>query len=125
MLNRQVPGFTHPVTDLYLEDILGTLGYPGASNPGASSGTRAPAPRRLAPVPAAKQAAIHEAIMQAFLRGDDAGFDALMDVRTSLHLHNFCLGHVVKDSKDACLFVLVTYPEGSEGCMSFRLAYMS
>eukprot|EP00884_Botryococcus_braunii_P000922 jgi/Botrbrau1/10830/Bobra.0025s0009.1 len=77
----QVPGFTYPVADVYLEDILSSLGYAEAVQNG---GTLVKAPERGTGGPrinlsAERVAAIQEAIRLAFVEGGDKNFDGLME----------------------------------------------
>ena len=97
----QVPGFTHPVHDYYLEDVLALL---GASNPDSAGGggrgrgrggrKRGGSPRGTRADPAngrgsaagtrvspERRAAVEAAILQAFLGGTDPEFDHLLEVR--------------------------------------------
>lgn len=85
----QVPGFTHPVTDMYLEDVLRLIGYQDAllaqQNGGPARrglpGNQQPAPSRAdADILKEQREAIESAIMQAFLHGSDEHFDFLLEV---------------------------------------------
>ena len=67
----RVPGYTHPVADYHLEDILDRVGYGGASGGGL---TRTATADPDSPEGKAMQAAV----MHAFLEGSDDAFDALM-----------------------------------------------
>ncbi len=85
----QVPGFTHPVTDMYLEDVLRLIGYQDAL---VAQQHGDPARRGLldkqymapskadADIPKEQRDAIESAIMQAFLHGTDEHFDFLLEV---------------------------------------------
>ena len=99
----QVPGFTHPVEDVYLEDVLSLIGYAdrllGRSRGGA--GARAmpeqapahaasgrPQPKAKSQrkqqqqaVPQEQREVIEAAVMAAFLGGSDEDFDRLLEVR--------------------------------------------
>ena len=93
----QVPGFTHPVTDVYLDEVLGMVGYAphlGAGSNGAGGRHTARA-AHLAPE---AQQVIQDAIMQAFLDGSDASFEDLLEVGSSLFS---------SDHGSACPFVLL------------------
>ncbi|CAL5229490.1 g12825 [Coccomyxa viridis] len=84
----QVPGFTHPVTDMYLEDILKLIGYQDAllgipAKPARLNGHSKPQHAGKAPivaVPPEQRQAIEDAIMAAFLAGTDDNFDKLLEV---------------------------------------------
>ncbi len=108
----QVPGFTYPVTDLYLEDVLALIGYQdrllgqggrqrghhhaggqlraGAGQPRA--GSQAGQQAAAAEVPQEQREEIEGAIMDAFLHGSDEHFDRLLEVRwielSSCHASN-------------------------------------
>jgi HrpA-like RNA helicase len=75
----RVPGFTHPVQEFHLEDILPAVGYgpPG----GAASAPGPPRPPAGADS-AAAVAAVEAAIEAAFLRGDDAACEELLEAAT-------------------------------------------
>lgn len=94
-LGLQVPGFTHPVTDMYLEDVLRLIGYQDAllaqQNGGCAKtdfpGNQQPsASRARADIPKGQREAIESAIMQAFLHGSDEHFDFLLEVGQLLEL---------------------------------------
>jgi HrpA-like RNA helicase len=92
----RVPGFTHPVQDFYLEDVLRLTGYEERAvaeverglggraaaagvvraNGGGGGGAAAAAAR----VPAQERAAVAAAVEAAFKVGGDAEFEALMEV---------------------------------------------
>lgn len=79
----RVPGFTHPVVDFHLEDILPACGYgpPQASASAAGAGGGCAAP----PVGAAwagAVAAVQAATQGAFLGGSDEAFEALLEACT-------------------------------------------
>ncbi|BDA50474.1 3'-5' RNA helicase YTHDC2 [Coccomyxa sp. Obi] len=85
----EVPGFTHPVTDMYLEDVLRLIGYQDAllgqhnGGPGRRGppGIQQPAPgKAAADIPKEQREAIESAIMQAFLHGSDEHFDFLLEM---------------------------------------------
>ncbi|KAK9835371.1 hypothetical protein WJX81_005267 [Elliptochloris bilobata] len=59
----RVPGFTHPVQDFYLEDVLALLDAPAPAE--GSGGGRG---------------RVEAAILQAFMHGQDADFDLLLEV---------------------------------------------
>lgn len=97
----QVPGFTHPVQDFYLEDVLALLQEPrssgGASGSGRGRGqgrrggggagrralggdTANGGGRNGGAVGPDRRAAMEAAILQAFMGGSDADFDHLLEV---------------------------------------------
>lgn len=99
-----MPGFTHPVQDFYLEDVLARLDAPGPDGgagggrgrgrggrrrEGGRGGARADlangkgggAGARVGPE---RRGAVEAAILQAFLGGTDADFDHLLEVRRLL-----------------------------------------
>lgn len=98
----QVPGFTHTVTDMYLEDVLRLIGYqdrllgraggggqhgqhasgqrPGAGQPRVASQAGQQAGAAAESVPQEQRAEIEGAIMDAFLHGGDEQFDRLLEV---------------------------------------------
>lgn len=87
-LHPSVPGVRLPAAllqDLYLEDILKFIGYTppdssSAAPPAAAKQTpAAAAAAKAAAVPPEQRAAVEAAIMAAFLNGDDASFDQLME----------------------------------------------
>ena len=80
----QVPGFTHPVEDFYLENILQLTGYQeaaqaqlggltGGSGGGGGGG-------RAAALPPEERQRIEDAIEAAFVGGSYESFDALLEV---------------------------------------------
>ena len=71
----RVPGYTHPVADYHLEDILPAVGFGGGGGLGAASVRHAPTADPDGPEGQAMQAAI----MDAFLKGTDEAFDALLN----------------------------------------------
>lgn len=79
----QVPGFTHPVQDLYLEDVLSSLGYGEAVQNGAMNRNGAGLPSKRVKLGRERLVAIQEAIKSAFVEGGDEHFDALMEVRAA------------------------------------------
>ena len=88
-----MPGFTYPVTDMYLEDVLRLIGYQdallaqqdGAPARRGHGGIRPPAQTRVEKsIPKEQREAIESAIMQAFLHGSDEHFDHLLDVSHSM-----------------------------------------
>ncbi|KAK9814740.1 hypothetical protein WJX72_010718 [[Myrmecia] bisecta] len=81
-----VPGFTYPVQDFYLEDVLSMIGYAGqngltpsqpASARNGNSRKRRPSAPQVGPETRQR---VEEAIMQAFLRGNDEDFEVLLEV---------------------------------------------
>ena len=86
----RVPGFTHPVIEYHLEDILPALGYgadpsvaqrtTGSHSEAAAGGPAAP-PSGPQWVPAV--AAVAAAIESAFLHGTDEAFERLLEASTS------------------------------------------
>ncbi len=103
-----MPGFTHPVQDLYLEDILALLEAPGGGGGGGSGGgggrgrgrgrsgrggsgaggghagalaNGAAAGRGATALGPERRAAVEAAIQQAFMGGSDADFDHLLEAR--------------------------------------------
>lgn len=75
----QVPGFTHPVTDVYLDEILPMIGYSPSGNFMRNDATS------LKPVPKAGkefQAQLDDALTGAFLDGSEASFRRLLQVQT-------------------------------------------
>ncbi len=97
-----MPGFTHPVQDLYLEDILALLEAPGGGGSGGRGRGRgrggrgagaaggghagalangAAAGRGAAALGPERRAAVEAAIQQAFMGGSDADFDHLLEAR--------------------------------------------
>lgn len=98
-IQLQVPGFTYPVKDMYLEDVLKHIGYQDAvlaqQNGGsARSGNhrhgegRSRAGNALAELAKDQREGIESAIMQAFLHGDDEHFDHLLEVS---HYLSICI----------------------------------
>ncbi|KAK9807916.1 hypothetical protein WJX73_001801 [Symbiochloris irregularis] len=71
----EVPGFTHPVTDVYLDDVLGMVGYSHRAQGRKSGGHQ----KRKAPISPEAQAEVEAAIMDAFLTGSDASFQRLVE----------------------------------------------
>ena len=71
-----MPGFTHPVTDVYLDDILPLIGFQAA-------GRFAERPRAGDSKPrltAEEQANVDEALMQTFLDAKEGCFEDLLEV---------------------------------------------
>jgi hypothetical protein len=76
----RVPGYTHPVADYHLEDILSLVGY-GAGGFGGfgGSGGGAGGNRKATADPDSPEGkAVQDAVMRGFLEGTDDAFDALM-----------------------------------------------
>ena len=69
-----VPGYTHPVTEYHLENILPMIGWGGTHHQAAKSS----GPKIDAPTSGATVDAMREAIMRAFLEDSDEAFDWLM-----------------------------------------------
>jgi len=73
----QVPGFTHPVTDVLLDELLPMIGY----RPPGNFWTPAPAAKpkipRLSPE---QQARLDEVIFNTFIKAGDADFQTLLEV---------------------------------------------
>ena len=89
-LHPRVPAARLPAAllqDFYLEDILKFIGYtpPDSSSAApvavaaANQTPAAAAAAKAADVPSEQRAAVEAAIMHAFLDGDDASFDQLME----------------------------------------------
>ena len=78
----RVPGYTHPVAEYHLEDILPAVGFGSGGGGGNNSANGAPgALRHHAPTAdpdSPEGRAMQAAIERAFLEGDDAAFDALL-----------------------------------------------
>ena len=102
---RQVPGFTFPVQDIYLEEALALTGYQDAllgvrrdsgrrANGSEINGSRSQA------VPSAQRAIVEEAIMNAFLHGNHYHFDMLLEVCTSVKTG--LIGTIPEVTKDVC-----------------------
>ena len=70
-----MPGFTHPVTDVYLDEILGIVGYASRTRPSSTAAQQNGAHASLE-----VQGAVQEAIMNAFLTGSDDAFELLLEV---------------------------------------------
>ena len=68
----RVPGYTHPVADYYLEDILPLVGY-------GSKGGAGRLRTATADPDSPEGVAVQAAVMRAFLEGTDDAFDALLD----------------------------------------------
>lgn len=81
----QVPGFTHPVRDVYLDDVLGMVGYSGNTQGGRAGAQQ----KHKAPIAPEVQAEVEAAIMDAFLTGGDAAFQRLVEVSVRCAL-SFC-----------------------------------
>lgn len=93
----QVPGFTHPVKDCYLEDVLALLDAPGPAageraggrgrgrggrgRGGGARGARGAPADGGGSIGAERRAAVEAAILQAFVGGTDADFDHLLEAR--------------------------------------------
>jgi ATP-dependent RNA helicase DHX36 len=86
----RVPGFTHPVTDFYLEDVLRATGYEAGAVAELGAGLGGGRPAELLrggaagrsgaeALPGAERAAVEAAIEAAFKVGGDAEFDALLE----------------------------------------------
>jgi HrpA-like RNA helicase len=88
----RVPGFTHPVIEYHLEDILPALGYSaapgtsgsqqhggGATAAGGSGGPPAPPTEQQW---ASSVSAVCDAIQDAFLSGNDEAFERLLEACT-------------------------------------------
>ena len=77
-----VPGYTHPVTEFHLEDILPMVGWGGGAHGGAHAHAHAKAaheqPLVKAPTSGPIVEQMREAIMRAFLEDSDEAFDWLM-----------------------------------------------
>lgn len=65
----------HPVRDVYLDDILGMVGYEHKR-----AGPKRSKSKQAASVAPAARDIIETAIMQTFLQGSDADFDNLLEV---------------------------------------------
>jgi ATP-dependent RNA helicase DHX36 len=77
-----VPGYTHPVTEFHLEDILPMVGWGGGARGGAHVQAHAKAahehPLVKAPTSGPIVEEMREAIMRAFLEDSDEAFDWLL-----------------------------------------------
>jgi ATP-dependent RNA helicase DHX36 len=74
-----VPGYTHPVNEYHLEDILPMIGWGGVHHTSKkASGGGGGEPRVRAPTSGASVDVMREAIMRAFLEDTDESFDWLM-----------------------------------------------
>ena len=71
----RVPGYTHPVADYHLEDILSLVGYGGGGGGGVHDFVHTATADPDGPEGQATQAAV----MRAFLEGTDESFDSLLD----------------------------------------------
>ncbi|KAL0045428.1 hypothetical protein WJX82_006305 [Trebouxia sp. C0006] len=73
----QVPGYTYPVQDFYLEDVLKFIGYKAPDNYTPDSHDS-----RLsnAPLSAQQKGVIEQAIMDAFLKGEEGSWERLLEV---------------------------------------------
>lgn len=74
----QVPGFTHPVTDVYLDDILPLIGHQvqGKFKEAAQPGSGEPQ------LSSEDQAALDDAIFGSFVDASQSSFDNLLRVCT-------------------------------------------
>lgn len=73
------PGFTHPVTDYFLEDVLLFCGYKPTGAAAAASNAKGIAPPP--PRPGTEQhAAMAAAIESAFLTGSDESFERILEL---------------------------------------------
>jgi len=70
----RVPGYTHPVSDYHLEDILSLVGYGGGGG-----GARDFVHAATADPDSPEGQAVQAAVMRAFLEGTDESFDSLLD----------------------------------------------
>jgi hypothetical protein len=78
----QVPGFTHPVTDLYLGDILMHLGFQVPEPDEGPRETEAESLAKRLKLPPQQAEAVYKAIELAFKEGgQDKHFEALLEVR--------------------------------------------
>eukprot|EP00873_Tetraselmis_striata_P025125 jgi/Tetstr1/445389/TSEL_033175.t1 len=75
-----IPGFTHPVSDFYLEDILRISGHHMKLAQGSAKSAKGKGKQ----LPEAERHSLDEAIMGAFLHGSDDAFDALLET-TGVH----------------------------------------
>ena len=75
--NLQVPGFTHTVTDVYLDEILPLIGYQSS---GSFSDKHSNKPGKQADLSPEVQAAIDGAIFETFLDASEDSFDRLLEV---------------------------------------------
>ncbi|KAL3133848.1 hypothetical protein ABBQ32_008317 [Trebouxia sp. C0010 RCD-2024] len=77
----QVPGYTYPVQDFYLEDILKFIGYKAPDNYNqdkAGAGSEGNSAER--PLARLQRVATEQAIMDAFLKGDEDSWGRLLEV---------------------------------------------
>ena len=66
--------------DLYLEDILKFIGYKAPGSYSQESGTSSGNSSRDAPLVRLQAAATEQAIMDAFLKGDEGSWERLLEV---------------------------------------------
>ena len=71
-----MPGFTHPVTDVYLDDILPLIGFQAAGRFAERPQAGDSKPR----LTAEEQANVDEALMQTFLDTQEGCFEDLLEV---------------------------------------------
>lgn len=76
----QVPGFTHPVTDIYLDEILPLIGFQSSGSFRKSSSSQKNDPGKLSQ---AQQGLIDETIFDTFLNATEEAFDVLLEVCAS------------------------------------------
>jgi len=118
----QVPGFTYPVTDMYLEDVLRLIGYQdallGDSARRIHLSAQRPAQSKTeeqTQIPKEQREAIESAIMQAFLHGSDEHFDHLLDVSNYTHPYRMliamlsCLNSLVSLAGCVCTCVIACF----------------
>ena len=72
----RVPGYTHPVADYHLEDILSLVGYGGG---GGGGGVHDFVHAATADPDSPEGQAVQAAVMRAFLEGTDESFGSLLD----------------------------------------------
>ena len=72
-----MPGFTHPVTDVYLDEILPLIGFQSTGRFKESSGSNRQTPPSLN---TEQQARVDEAIFESFLNATEESYDHLLEV---------------------------------------------
>ncbi|KAL0028223.1 hypothetical protein WJX79_002624 [Trebouxia sp. C0005] len=77
----QVPGYTYPVQDFYLEDVLKFIGYKASDNYTQDShDIKLSNGEATAPLTGQQKGVIEQAIMDAFLKGDEGSWERLLEV---------------------------------------------
>ena len=88
----QVPGFTHPVTDVYLDEILPLIGF---QSTGSFRGVSGQQKNKSPTLSEAQQSLIDHTIFDTFLDATEEAFDVLLEVcaySASGHMKVACKG---------------------------------